>query len=115
MTIFVLFAGAANPPVTPTSAATVAIAARSTPTAPHLVPPLTGPSSLRIAVTSPLSRLYSYAARGSLGFGDQLVQRARAPFEQVVDLLGAGDREAGRVEETDLHQQRPLVPVDVLV
>ena len=46
---------------------------------------------------------------------DQLVQRPCSRIEHVPCLLGAGDRELGRVEKSDLSEERGLVPVDVLV
>jgi hypothetical protein len=36
-------------------------------------------------------------------------------IEQVLGLLGACDRKVVSVEQTGLHQQRRVVPVDVLV
>ena len=45
----------------------------------------------------------------------QLVQRMRTGVEHVLGLLGGGDRKPCRVEQPDLHEERRLIPVDVLV
>src|SRR5919109_414399 len=39
----------------------------------------------------------------------------RPRIEQVLGLLSAGDRQLGRVEQPYLHQERRIVPVDVLM
>ena len=53
---------------------------------------------------------------GALARGaHQFVQRVGSRVEHVVGLLGAGDGELGRVEQPDLHQERRLIPIDVLV
>ena len=52
---------------------------------------------------------------GSYAASHQLVQRMSSRVEHVLGLLGAGDRELGRIEQPDLHEERRLIPVDVLV